>query len=558
EREARWRVWLLFGLLVGIMLVCVVVVAVAIGLLVATFGDGGTAGAAGSGRPLDVRPIVICVLVALALAVLYWFVARRDARDRLVRLMHARPLDPHDQYHQRLAAIVEEMRIATGAPVVECLTVPTPGMNAFTFSDLKGGACIGVTEGALSRLSRQQLECVVAHEFGHVLSGDYVTATTACLLFGVYSDIAEVLNEDLSGSGDPRAQGPGWSFLVWPAQGASAVVNAALSRQREWVADAAAARYTRDPVSLAQALFMMARHPGGNGYIPDGLAALCIAPIDPTPHGWIDRAVATHPPVNDRITRLLNVAHMGWDAFMAQNVEAEDRFGEREHVDVAPGAAAAVATAPLVATAAEAVAPVAQAVAAETAPSGLPAGEQTATARAAAGAPASGPSAAVAAAEPPGAAAAQQPLAGAPADSLRAREPSAHAVVCPACGGFLQSYDYEGSTIAICRSCGGRALTTDQVRRILTRRQMRFNDAQVRLADFIVSQGDRLRRDFARRRREHTESLIRCPRCERVMVRRHYSYEHAVEIDYCGICDLYWFDRDELEALQVIVERGLD
>ena len=544
EREARWRVWALFGLLVGIVLVGVMVLAVVAGLALAALSPSREVG--GVRASSELRPIVLCVIVALGLAVLYWFFARRDARDRLLHLMHAQPLDPHDEYHQRLAAIVEEMRIATGAPVVECLTIPTPGMNAFTFSDLKGGACIGVTEGALSRLSRQQLEGVVAHEFGHMLSGDYVTATTACLLFGVYSDIEDVLDENFSASNDAGSQVSGLSLLVKPAELASAVVNAALSRQREWVADAAAARYTRDPLSLAQALFMMTRHPGGNGYIPEGLAALCIAPIDPLPQGWIERSVATHPPVNDRITRLLNVAHVGWDAFMAQNVEAEGRFAGREHIQQAPGAAdqALAAAAAAVTNTAAAVAAVAAA-----APAVAAAAPGTSSASLAVAAPS-------ATATPP-AATGPQRQAGVRADSLQARDATA-GVVCPVCGGFLESFDYEGSTIAICRSCGGRALTTDQVRRILTRRQMRFTEAQERLADFIVSQGDCLRRDFARRRREHTQSLVRCPRCERVMVRRHYSYEYAVEVDYCSVCDLYWFDRDELEALQVIVERGLD
>jgi Zn-finger nucleic acid-binding protein len=49
--------------------------------------------------------------------------------------------------------------------------------------------------------------------------------------------------------------------------------------------------------------------------------------------------------------------------------------------------------------------------------------------------------------------------------------------------------------------------------------------------------------------------MIACPRCGRTMLRRHYSYDQAVETDYCTVCDLYWFERDELEVLQAIVER---
>ena len=338
EHEARWRVWALFGLLVGMVLACVIVVAVVVDLFLRAIMSTGTQPPLSVGA--DLGPIALVLLISFLLAVLYWYLSRIGAHERLIRMMHARPLDPDDRFHQRLANIVEEMRIATGVPAVQCLTVPTVGMNAFTFSDLHGGACIGVTEGALSRLSREQLQGVVAQEFGHVLSGDYETATTACLLFGIYGDLADSLDDGLS-TRDGRAGISLISGVLRLLQAASAVTNAALSRQREWVADAAAAHFTRDPLSLAQALQMMIRHPGGGGYIPDALSALCIRPTDLSPSTWVARAMATHPPVNDRIAALLNLAHVGWDQFQEQAAAAEAAFEQREHVTEAPGAAAA-------------------------------------------------------------------------------------------------------------------------------------------------------------------------------------------------------------------------
>ena len=94
------------------------------------------------------------------------------------------------------------MRIASGAPRIECVTVATLGFNAFAFSDLHGGGVIGVTEGALARLSRQQLQAVVAHEFAHVLSGSYVTVTVSCLLFGIYSVAGRELDEAADAGSD--------------------------------------------------------------------------------------------------------------------------------------------------------------------------------------------------------------------------------------------------------------------------------------------------------------------------------------------------------------------
>jgi Zn-finger nucleic acid-binding protein len=128
--------------------------------------------------------------------------------------------------------------------------------------------------------------------------------------------------------------------------------------------------------------------------------------------------------------------------------------------------------------------------------------------------------------------------------------------VCPGCGAGLRPADYEGVDVLVCASCGGRLLSTRDVNRILARREASFTDAQERLADLLISGGDRLRRSALLARGKPGVDLVPCPRCAAPMVRRHYSYEHAVEIDYCGLCDLFWFEKDELEALQILVERG--
>src|SRR5664280_345326 len=122
----------------------------------------------------------------------------------------------------------------------------------------------------LAREARQQLQGVVAHEFAHILSGTYVTVTVSCLLFGIYSSLGDKLEAAALAGGGSRAIPValaavalrGW---LWALQVASSVTNAALSRERELQADFAAARYTRDPLSLAEALRVIGRHPGGGG-----------------------------------------------------------------------------------------------------------------------------------------------------------------------------------------------------------------------------------------------------------------------------------------------------
>jgi Zn-dependent protease with chaperone function/Zn-finger nucleic acid-binding protein len=503
EREKRWRIWLLFALLLGLAFVTVWVGCV----LVTVFAYLVVPLAGMTSWVFTLRGIAVILGVALGASLLYWGAAQIGARGRLLKAMHCRPLDPGDRYHARLADIVEEMRLASGAPRLECVTVRTVGLNAFAFSDLHGGGVIGVTEGALARLSRQQLEAVVAQELAYVLSGSCVTVTVSCLLFGIYSALGDDLDQAVDATADTRAVS-GLIVMVplrtwlWVMQLASSVVGAALSRQRELQADLAAVRYTRDPLSLAEALRIVGRHPGGAGYIPQGLAPLCLRATG-TP-GW--PAVSWrdgHRPLEERIATLLGVANVSAQEFERQAEQAGDHFGEREHW--APGPAAGAA--------------------------GRPAG-------AAIGALPGD----VAPARPAGLAAGTRPAA-------------AGTMACPSCGAGLTTAPYEGVDITVCTVCGGRLVTGAQVGKLLARREVAFTEQQQRLADVVADAGDRLRRAAVLARGQHGIPLIACPHCAAPMMRRHYSYDHAVEIDYCSRCDLFWFERDELEVLQLLVER---
>ncbi len=145
---------------------------------------------------------------------------------------------------------------------------------------------------------------------------------------------------------------------------------------------------------------------------------------------------------------------------------------------------------------------------------------------------------------------------GVAAPGLGAAAPAVvRAAACPSCGASLALADYEGLRVTVCPACGGRLVTPAEVAKLLARREAAFTADQVRLADLLAVGGDELRRAAAHSRGRPQVALLPCPSCRRPMVRRHFNYEHAVEVDYCSICDLYWFERDELEALQILAER---
>ena len=502
EREKRWRVWLLFALLLAMVSAAAWVACLIVSLcLFVVFPVTDTLG-----WVFTLRGVAMIVLVAPPVTALYWFLSRLGARERLLRAMHCVPLDPGDKYHQRLANIVEEMRLATGCPRLDCYTVQTLGLNAFAFSDLRGGGVIGVTEGALARLSRQQLQGVVAHEIGHILSGGYVTVTVSCLLFGIYSSLGDEM-EDAAFAGASANAAPvavvavllrGW---LWVLQAASSVTDSALSRERERQADLAAARFTRDPLSLAEALRVIERHPGGAGYIPEGLAPMCIRETQGGLSGPLTSWRRTHPPIAERINMLLALANVSPADFDQQFGQAAERFEKREHWSSSP-----IAVAPAVVT-------------------GMPS-----------------------AAERDAGVTARR------ASTARA----AVAASCPTCVVSLREVDYEGVRIVACGSCGGCLVSGDVLKRVLARRDVGFTDDQRRLAEHVTISGDQKRRAVRSGQSRSDAGLIRCPRCARTMMRGHFNYEHALEVDRCAICDLVWFGRDELEVLQILTERQVD
>lgn len=125
---------------------------------------------------------------------------------------------------------------------------------------------------------------------------------------------------------------------------------------------------------------------------------------------------------------------------------------------------------------------------------------------------------------------------------------------CPACGNTLRSLEYEGMTVLACGGCGGRLVPARSVARILARREVGFDDGQLARAAYTEAEGDHLRRTAVLSRGRHELPLTPCPLCGRTMMRRHYDLQYAVEIDICLVCDRLWFEKDELEVLQLLVE----
>jgi Zn-dependent protease with chaperone function len=214
--------------------------------------------------------------------------------------------DTTDPLRRRLRNVVEEMAIASGVPVPAIYVLEgEPGINAFAAGYSPADAAIAVTQGALETLDRVELQGVVAHEFGHILNGDMrLNIRLMGWLFGIL--MLTMLGRFLLESGRVSAQSKkggvlslGLALVVVGSVGVffGRLIQASVSRQREFLADASAVQFTRQPSGLAGALKKIAAVGPGSRLRADGseVAHMLFA------SGLTSRLFATHPPLVERI-----------------------------------------------------------------------------------------------------------------------------------------------------------------------------------------------------------------------------------------------------------------
>ncbi len=258
--------------------------------------------------------------------------------------------DTTDPLRRRLLNVVEEMAIASGVPVPQVYILEREaGINAFAAGHNPANAAVTVTRGALVNLNRDELQGVIAHEFSHVLNGDMRLSTRLIgLLFGltVIAMIARLVLRHGPRSGGGRKGGAAIAviylaavvvlLLGWIGLFFGRLIQAAVSRNRESLADASAVQFTRDPQGLRGALVKIGALGIGSRFAdadPEEVAHLLFAE-------GIQRAFATHPPLLERI-REIDPSFQPSEFERARKRMNEERASaEEEAARTAPNAAA--------------------------------------------------------------------------------------------------------------------------------------------------------------------------------------------------------------------------
>jgi heat shock protein HtpX len=240
-------------------------------------------------------------------------------------------VQPDKPEEKVLVNVVEEMAIAASIPKPAIWIVPDPDPNAFATGTDERHANIAVTEGLLATLNRDELQAVVAHELAHIKNYDVKLMTLLAALVGVLALISQGTRRVMWGtggrvsggrsSGSRKGGGGGlalillvvWLISLMLAPLISRLLALAVSRKREFLADASSAQFTRNPAALASALRKIEDAAAPTRSIQHGSAHLCIA--DPLGRrsnlheGFLSDLFGTHPPMAVRIARLKAMAY---------------------------------------------------------------------------------------------------------------------------------------------------------------------------------------------------------------------------------------------------------
>jgi heat shock protein HtpX len=267
----------------------------------------------------------IATLAALGIGSMSAWWSLHGGDQAILSSTGARPVDPSNPREKMLDDVLEEMAIASGQPKPRGFVVPDPDPNAFATGADPEHASIAVTEGLLAIVNREELQGVVSHEMSHVKDYDTRYMTVLAALAGAVLLIAAwgrrgVWWGGLGGSRrgrDRSGLGPVF-MIVWLAAIVLApiiaqIVTLAVSRQREYLADATGAELTRNPLALASALEKIGNAVQPTRAITEGVGHLCIADPRGRPLNESESSFASwfsdHPPLGKRIEILRQMAY---------------------------------------------------------------------------------------------------------------------------------------------------------------------------------------------------------------------------------------------------------
>lgn len=266
-------------------------------------------------------------ILVVVIGSLYKIITLSRGGESIALMLGARPIPPNttDKDERRLLNVVEEMSIASGIPVPRVFLMEEESINAFAAGFSPNDAVIGVTHGCMTLLTRDELQGVIAHEFSHIFNGDMrlnirlmgvlhgilIITLIGFMVFRlvIYSSAtrASGLSDRKKGGGEVilmMVLGLGLIIIGYVGVFFAKLIKSAVSRQREFLADAAAVQFTRNPEGLGGALKKIGGFAGGSRVAHAGAEEASHLFFSNGLRASFFNMMATHPPLTERIRRI--------------------------------------------------------------------------------------------------------------------------------------------------------------------------------------------------------------------------------------------------------------
>lgn len=252
--------------------------------------------------------MVIAFIFALMMNLIsYWF------SDKIILAMYRAQEVSRNQAPQ-LYSIVERLTSQAGLPMPKVYIIPSHTPNAFATGRSSRHAAVAVTQGILRLLDEEELEAVLAHELSHIHNRDILIATIAAVLAGAITMLAHMLRWTAMfggwGGGGERRRGGGLELLALLilAPIAALLIQLAISRSREYMADEGSARLTSRPLALASALRRLEAGVAARPMVEANPSTAHLFIVNPMRESFLVNLFSTHPSVGRRVARLEKLA----------------------------------------------------------------------------------------------------------------------------------------------------------------------------------------------------------------------------------------------------------
>jgi len=277
------------------LMFCFSVIIIALGYVFGRIYGGGNQG-------IIIIFMVLAFIIAVIMALISYYLGDKAA----LSISKAYPANRKD--HAHYINSVEGLAIAAQIPTPKIYVLPDEAINAFATGRNPENASIAVTQGALKKLNRAELEGVIAHEMGHVKNYDMRLMTITVILVGLIALLSDFFLRGLIFGGGDRDRNSNPIFLIIGlvlailAPIIAQLIQLAISRKREYAADATGAILGRNPEALANALKKIKKDDIETKNATKATAHLYFS--SPLRAGFLNNMFSTHPPIDERIKRL--------------------------------------------------------------------------------------------------------------------------------------------------------------------------------------------------------------------------------------------------------------